>query len=82
MRQIEAAVLDYQNEALVAFVAAPSICEGAIPTVAATGLFAGLAYATGFAIVQDDGTRVTGRILGPTEAAGDASVLVTFGGGR
>jgi non-ribosomal peptide synthetase-like protein len=33
--EIEAAVLDYQNEALVAFVAAPSICEGAIPTVAA-----------------------------------------------
>jgi non-ribosomal peptide synthetase-like protein len=33
--EIEAAVLDYQNEALVAFVAAPSICEGAIPAVAA-----------------------------------------------
>ena len=26
--EIEAAVLDYQNEALVAFVAAPSVCEG------------------------------------------------------
>ena len=26
-REIEAAVVDYQNEALVAFVAAPSVCE-------------------------------------------------------
>src|SRR6185503_1345871 len=33
-REIEAAVLDYQNESLVAFVAAPSICEGAISSVA------------------------------------------------
>ena len=32
--EIEAAVLDYQNEALVAFVAAPSICEGEISLVA------------------------------------------------
>ncbi|HEY0323129.1 MAG TPA: TraX family protein [Pyrinomonadaceae bacterium] len=32
--EIEAAVLDYQNEALVAFVAAPSICEGEISVVA------------------------------------------------
>ena len=32
--EIEAAVLDYQNESLVAFVAAPSICEGEISTVA------------------------------------------------
>ena len=32
--EIEAAVLDYQNEALVAFVAAPSLCEGKIPVVA------------------------------------------------
>ena len=32
--EIEAAVLDYQNEALVAFVAAPSICDGAISVVA------------------------------------------------
>ena len=32
--EIEAAVLDYQNEALVAFVAAPSICEGKISVVA------------------------------------------------
>src|SRR4026209_2357540 len=33
-REIEAAVLDYQNESLVAFVAAPSICEGEISSVA------------------------------------------------
>ena len=33
-REIEAAVLDYQNEALVAFVAAPSVCEGQISVVA------------------------------------------------
>ena len=32
--EIEAAVLDYQNEALVAFVAAPSLCEGEIAVVA------------------------------------------------
>ena len=32
--EIEAAVLDYQNEALVAFVSAPSICEGEISVVA------------------------------------------------
>src|SRR4026209_2985041 len=32
--EIEAAVLDYQNESLVAFVAAPSICEGEISSVA------------------------------------------------
>ena len=32
--EIEAAVVDYQNEALVAFVAAPSVCEGAISVVA------------------------------------------------
>jgi non-ribosomal peptide synthetase-like protein len=32
--EIEAAVLDYQNEALVAFVAAPSICGGPISVVA------------------------------------------------
>ena len=32
--EIEAAVLDYQNEALVAFVAAPSICEERISVVA------------------------------------------------
>ena len=32
--EIEAAVLDYQNETLVAFVVAPSVCEGAIPVVA------------------------------------------------
>ncbi|HEY5885684.1 MAG TPA: TraX family protein [Pyrinomonadaceae bacterium] len=32
--EIEAAVLDYQNESLVAFVAAPSICEGKISLVA------------------------------------------------
>jgi len=32
--EIEAAVLDYQNEELVAFVAAPSISRGAIPVVA------------------------------------------------
>ena len=32
--EIEAAVLDYQNETLVAFVAAPSICEGEISVVA------------------------------------------------
>lgn len=32
--EIEAAVLDYQNEALVAFVAAPSVCEGEISVVA------------------------------------------------
>jgi non-ribosomal peptide synthetase-like protein len=32
--EIEAAVLDYQNEALVAFVAAPSICGGEISVVA------------------------------------------------
>jgi non-ribosomal peptide synthetase-like protein len=32
--EIEAAVLDYQNEALVAFVAAPSLCSGRIPVVA------------------------------------------------
>ena len=32
--EIEAAVLDYQNEILVAFVAAPSICEGEISVVA------------------------------------------------
>jgi len=33
--EIEAAVLDYQNESLVAFVAAPSVCKGAISLVAA-----------------------------------------------
>jgi Non-ribosomal peptide synthetase modules and related proteins len=33
-REIEAAVLDYQNETLVAFVAAPSVCEGKISVVA------------------------------------------------
>ncbi len=32
--EIEAAVLDYQNEALVAFVAAPSVCEGVMSVVA------------------------------------------------
>src|SRR6185369_6017060 len=32
--EIEAAVLDYQNEALVAFVAAPSICDGRISVLA------------------------------------------------
>ena len=32
--EIEAAVLDYQNETLVAFVVAPSICEGGISAVA------------------------------------------------
>lgn len=32
--EIEAAVLDYQNEALVAFVAAPSVCEEEISVVA------------------------------------------------
>jgi len=32
--EIEAAVLDYQNEALVAFVAAPSLCQGEISEVA------------------------------------------------
>ena len=32
--EIEAAVLDYQNETLVAFVAAPSICKGEISVVA------------------------------------------------
>jgi non-ribosomal peptide synthetase-like protein len=32
--EIEAAVLDYQNEMLVAFVAAPSVCEGEISVVA------------------------------------------------
>jgi non-ribosomal peptide synthetase-like protein len=32
--EIEAAVLDYQNESLVAFVAAPSLCEGEISAVA------------------------------------------------
>ena len=32
--EIEAAVLDYQNETLVAFVVAPSVCEGAISVVA------------------------------------------------
>jgi non-ribosomal peptide synthetase-like protein len=32
--EVEAAVLDYQNETLVAFVAAPSICEGEISVVA------------------------------------------------
>ncbi len=32
--EIEATVLDYQNETLVAFVAAPSICEGEISVVA------------------------------------------------
>src|SRR5262249_31958392 len=32
--EIEAAVLDYQNETLVAFVAAPSLCECQIPEVA------------------------------------------------
>ena len=32
--EIEAAVLDYQDETLVAFVAAPSICEGEISVVA------------------------------------------------
>jgi non-ribosomal peptide synthetase-like protein len=32
--EIEAAVLDYQNEELVAFVAAPSVAEGDIPVVA------------------------------------------------
>jgi len=33
-REIEAAVVDYQNEALVAFVAAPSVCEETILEVA------------------------------------------------
>jgi non-ribosomal peptide synthetase-like protein len=33
-REIEAAVLDYQNETLVAFVAAPSICPGPLSAVA------------------------------------------------
>jgi non-ribosomal peptide synthetase-like protein len=33
-REIEAAVLDYQNQELVAFVAAPSLCEGEITVVA------------------------------------------------
>jgi non-ribosomal peptide synthetase-like protein len=33
-REIEAAVLDYRNEALVAFVAAPSLCRGSISGVA------------------------------------------------
>jgi len=32
--EIEAAVLDYQNETLIAFVAAPSVCEGKISVVA------------------------------------------------
>lgn len=32
--EIEAAVLDYQNEALVAFVAAPSVCDGETSVVA------------------------------------------------
>ena len=32
--EIEAAVLDYQNETLVAFVVAPSVCEGEISMVA------------------------------------------------
>src|SRR5208283_291971 len=32
--EIEAAVLDYQNETLLAFVAAPSVCEGKISVVA------------------------------------------------
>ena len=32
--EIEAAVLDYQNETLVAFVAAPTVCEGEISVVA------------------------------------------------
>ena len=32
--EIEAAVLDYQNDMLLAFVAAPSVCEGDIPVVA------------------------------------------------
>ncbi len=32
--EIEAAVLDYQNEALVAFVAAPSLCNGDVSEVA------------------------------------------------
>ena len=32
--EIEAAVLDYQNETLVAFVVAPSVCEGGISAVA------------------------------------------------
>jgi amino acid adenylation domain-containing protein len=32
--EIEAAVLDYQNETLVAFVVAPSVCEGEISPVA------------------------------------------------
>jgi len=32
--EIETAVVDYQNEALVAFVAAPSVCEGEISVVA------------------------------------------------
>ena len=32
--EIEAAIVDYQNEALVAFVAAPSVCEGNISVVA------------------------------------------------
>ena len=32
--EIEAAVLDYQNETLVAFVAAPSVCKGKISVVA------------------------------------------------
>jgi non-ribosomal peptide synthetase-like protein len=33
-KEIEAAVLDYQNEELVAFVAAPSLCESGIPVAA------------------------------------------------
>ena len=32
--EIEAAVLDYQNETLVAFIAAPSVCKGEISVVA------------------------------------------------
>src|SRR4029078_3006369 len=32
--EIEAAVLDYQNETLVAFVVAPAVCEGGILAVA------------------------------------------------
>src|SRR5712675_3747386 len=32
--EIEAAVLDYQNETLAAFVVAPSVCEGAISVIA------------------------------------------------
>ena len=32
--EIEAAVLDYQNETLVAFVAAPTVCEGELSVVA------------------------------------------------